>query len=60
MIFGPDAVGLVLHANELDLVLLRGRIAFKAVTWEDVRSDFAIWLSPPGQKPKRTTPKRPR
>jgi hypothetical protein len=55
-----DAVGLVLHATELDLVLLRGRIAFGAVAWEEVRADFASWLCPPGQRPKHTTPKRPR
>jgi hypothetical protein len=55
-----EAVGLVLHANELDLVLLRGRVAFGAAEWDDVRRDFASWLSAPGQPPSRTTPKRPR
>jgi hypothetical protein len=55
-----DAVGLVLHASELDLVLLRGRIAFGAVRWEDVRRDFAVWLSLPGQQPTQIAPKRPR
>ena len=55
-----DAIGLALHASELDLVLLRGRIAFGAAGWEDVRADFAAWLNAPGQKPKRTAPKRPR
>jgi hypothetical protein len=55
-----DAIGFVLHASELDLVLLRGRIAFGAAGWEDVRADFATWLRPPDQKPKRTAPKRPR
>ncbi len=55
-----EAVGLVLHANELDLVLLRGRVAFGAAGWDDVRRDFASWLSAPGQPPSRTTPKRPR
>lgn len=54
-----DAVGLALDASELDLVLLRGRIAFGA-RWDDVRGDFAAWLSPRGQKPNRTAPKRPR
>jgi hypothetical protein len=55
-----NAVGLVLHASELDLVLLRGRIAFGAAGWEEVRGDFAAWLSRAGQPPSRTTPKRPR
>lgn len=55
-----DAVGLVLHATELDLVLLRGRIAFGAVGWDEVRNDFASWLSPVGQTPKHRASKRPR
>lgn len=55
-----DAIGLVLRATELDLVLLRGRIAFGVAGWDDVRGAFTEWLSPPDQTPKRTTPKRPR
>ena len=51
---------LVLHADALDLAMLRGRIAFEAAGWEDVRRDFATWLSAPGQPPSRTAPKRPR
>jgi len=55
-----DAVGLKLDASELDLILLRGRIAFGATTWDAVRCDFARWLRPTDQRPKRTVPRRPR
>jgi len=54
------AVGLKLDASELDLILLRGRIAFAAVGWEGVRHDFAGWLRSADQEPKRTAPKRSR
>jgi hypothetical protein len=54
------AVGLELDAGQLDLVLLRGRIAFAAAGWEAVRGDFAGWLRRPGEKRKRAPPKRPR
>jgi hypothetical protein len=54
------AVDLELDASQLDLVLLRGRIAFAAVGWEAVRSDFAGWLRRPSEKRKRAPPKRPR
>jgi hypothetical protein len=54
------AVGLELDVSELDLLLLRGRIAFAAVGWEAVRGDFAGWLRRAGEKPKRAPPKRPR
>ena len=54
------AVGLKLDASELDLILLRGRIAFAAVGWEGVRHDIAGWLRPADQKPKGTVPKRSR
>jgi hypothetical protein len=53
------AVGLKLDASELDLILLRGRIAFAAVGWESVRHDFAGWLRSANQEPTRTAPKRP-
>ena len=53
-------VGLTLDVNELDLVLLRGRIAFSAADWEAVRGDFAGWLRRPGEKSNRAPPKRPR
>jgi hypothetical protein len=54
------AVGLKLDASELDLILLRGRIAFAAVGWEGVRDDIAGWLRPIDQEPQQTAPKRPR
>jgi hypothetical protein len=54
------AVGLELGASELDLILLRGRIAFAAVGWEDVRHDFAGWLRIVEQEPKRDPPRRSR
>lgn len=43
-----DRVGLYLDATPLDIVLLRGRIAFDAVGWEEVRDAFAGWLRPAG------------
>lgn len=52
------AVGLKLDASELDLILLRGRIAFAAVGWEGVRHDIARWLRPANQDPQQTAPKR--
>jgi hypothetical protein len=54
------AVGLKLDASELDLILLRGRIAFAAVGWEGVRHDIAGWLRPAEHRPKRPEPKRSR
>jgi hypothetical protein len=54
------ASGLKLDASLLDIMLLRGRIAFDAAGWEDVRNDFAGWLHRPGGKPPRAPPKRPR
>lgn len=54
------AVGLEFDASELDLVLLRGRIAFAAVGWEGVRHDFEGWLRRADQEPKRNVPKRSR
>jgi hypothetical protein len=53
-----DAVGLTLDATELDLTLLRGRIAYNAAGWEEVRDAFAGWLRPPGAPPKASPPKR--
>ena len=46
-----DRVGLRLDATPLDIVLLRGQIAFDAVGWEEVRESFARWLRP-GVPPK--------
>lgn len=54
------AVGLVLDATALDLILLRGRIAFAAAGWEDVRHEFAGWLRPADHASQRPSPKRPR
>ncbi len=54
------AAGLKLDASELDLILLRGRIAFAAVGWEGVRHDIGGWLRPGDQRPKRPAPKRSR
>lgn len=53
-------VGLELKANELDIVLLRGRIAFGAADWNEVRETFAGWLHPLGIPTGRPAPKRPR
>ena len=53
-------MGLKLDASELDLILLRGRIAFAAVGWEGVRHDITGWLRPAGQKPKWPSPERSR
>jgi hypothetical protein len=55
-----DAVGLVLDATPLDILLLRGRIAFDAVGWGEVRDAFAGWLRPAGAPPKPSPLKRPR
>jgi hypothetical protein len=55
-----DAVGLVLDATPLDVILLRGQIAFGAVGWEEVRDTFARWLRPATAPPKPSPWKRPR
>src|SRR5580704_2888850 len=54
------AVGLELDATELDIVLLRGRISYDAVGWEEVRDAVAGWLRPAGAPPKLSPRKRPR
>lgn len=54
------AVGLELDASELDLILLRGRVAFAAAGWEGVRHDFARWLRLADQEPTQSAPKRSR
>jgi hypothetical protein len=54
-----DAVGLQLDATELDLMLLRGRIAYGA-QWPEVRAAFAEWVRAPAEPNKRRPPKRPR
>jgi hypothetical protein len=54
------AVGLELDATELDIVLLRGRISYDAVGWEEVRDAFAAWLRPAGAPPRLSPRKRPR
>jgi hypothetical protein len=50
----------MLDANELDIVLLRARIAFGAVEWNEVRETFARWIHPLGEPTSRAAPKRPR
>ncbi len=54
-----DAVGLQLDATELDLMLLRGRIAYGA-QWPEVRAAFAQWARAPAEPDKPRPPKRPR
>ena len=49
-----------LDATPLDIVLLRGRIAFDTVGWEEVRDAFAGWLRPAGVPLKPSPRKRPR
>jgi hypothetical protein len=46
-------VGLALDADELDIILLRGRIGHHAAHWMDVREAFAGWLRPSSEPPKR-------
>ena len=55
-------VGIRLDTTELDIMLLRGRIAFNAVGWEEVRDTFAGWLLPAGvpPQPKPAPRRRPR
>jgi hypothetical protein len=55
-------LGFTLDATEVDIVLLRGRIAFDAVGWEEVRDTFAGWLRSKGvpPQPKPSPRKRPR
>jgi hypothetical protein len=53
-------VGLALDADELDIILLRGRIGHRAAHWMDVREAFAGWLRPSDEPPRRRPPKRPR
>ena len=47
-------------ATDLDILLLRGRIAFGAAGWREVRDDFAAWLRRPEEKPRHAAPKRGR
>jgi hypothetical protein len=54
------AVGFELDASELDVLLLRGRIASGAADWEAVRGEFAGWLRRAGEEPNRAPPNRPR
>ena len=55
-----EAVGLRLDAGALDIVLLRMKIAKRAVSWQDVRDILAGWLRPSGLAPKPQPPaKRP-
>jgi hypothetical protein len=53
-------VGLALDADELDIILLRGRIGHRAAHWMDAREAFAGWLRPSDEPPRRRPPKRPR
>jgi hypothetical protein len=55
------AVGLRLDASALDVVILRMKIAKRAVGWQDVRDILAGWLQPSGLAPRpQPPPKRPR
>jgi len=53
-----DAVGLKLDADELDLIILRGQVAFGTAGWNDVRDAFAGWLHPIGEPSRRPAPRR--
>jgi hypothetical protein len=55
-----DRVGLYLDATPLDIVLLRGQVAFDTVGWEEVRDAFGEWLRPAGVPSKPSPRKRPR
>jgi hypothetical protein len=54
------AVGLKLDADDLDIMLLRGQVAFGTAGWKAVRAAFTGWLRAPGRASKRAAPKRPR
>jgi len=53
-------VGLVLDADELDIILLRGRMGQRVAHWKEVQEAFAGWLRPSDEPPRQRPPKRPR